>query len=165
MRFPTMWYVRLAKPQISLSICAVWSVLLWKPIWPKITQKCVYGDEMFLSTKLLKHPSPIKRVLHINLDTSDVSMQHLCITAPKYGGLYRPFYDIRNTQFLSIFLVIRVQKWKVPDRLWCKLSAYQNMPNLAINYESVSARPLFRLNPQPDPSTLYSYNPTLLFLW
>ena len=34
----------------------------------------------------------------------------LCITAPKYGGLYRTFYDIRNTQFLSIFLVKRVQK-------------------------------------------------------
>ena len=25
MSFPTMWYVRLAKPQISLRICAVWS--------------------------------------------------------------------------------------------------------------------------------------------
>ena len=25
MGFPTMWYVRLAKPQISLRICAVWS--------------------------------------------------------------------------------------------------------------------------------------------
>ena len=25
MRFPTMWYVRPAKPQISLRICAVWS--------------------------------------------------------------------------------------------------------------------------------------------
>ena len=98
-------------------------MLLWRPIWPKITQKCVYGDEMFLTTKLFKHPSPIKRVLHINLDTSDVPMQHLCITAPKYGGLYRTFYDIRNTQFLSIFLVIRVQKWKLADRLWCKLSA------------------------------------------
>ena len=77
----------------------------------------------FLLTKLLKHPSPIKRELHINLDTSDVSLQHLCIKAQKYGGLYRTFYDIRNTQLLSIFLVIRVQKWKMTDRLWCKLSA------------------------------------------
>ena len=97
-------------------------MLLRRPIWPKRTQKCVYGDEMFLSTILLKHPSSIKRVLHINLDTSDVPMQHLCITAPKYGGLYRTFYDIRNTQFLSIFLVIREQKWKMTDRLWCKHS-------------------------------------------
>ena len=72
-------------------------------IWPKRTQKCVYGDEMILCTILLKYPSPIYRVLHINLDTSDVPMQHLCITAPKYGGLYRTFYDKRNTQFLSIF--------------------------------------------------------------
>ena len=92
-------------------------------MWPKRTQKCVYGNEMFLSTKCLKHPSPIKRVLHINLDNSDVPMQHLCSTALKYGGLYRTFYDIRNTQFLSVFLVIRVQKRKMTDGLWCKLSA------------------------------------------
>ena len=78
---------------------------------------------MFLSSKLLKHLSPINRYLHINIDTPDVPMQHLCITALKYGGLYRTFYDIRKTQFLSIFLVIRVQKWKMTDRLWCKLSA------------------------------------------
>ena len=65
---------------------------------------------MFLSTILLKHPSPIKRVLHINLDTSDVPMQHVRITASTYGGLYRTFYDIRNTQFLSIFHVIQLQK-------------------------------------------------------
>ena len=71
-------------------------------MWPK-KQKCVYGDEMFLSTILLKHPSPIYRVLHINIDTSDVPMQHLCVIAPKYGGLYRTFYDIRNAQFLSFF--------------------------------------------------------------
>ena len=93
------------------------------PIWPKRTQKSVYGDELFLSTILLKHPSGINRVLQINLDTYDVPMHHLCITAPKYGGLYRTFNDIRNTQFLSIFLVIRVQKWEMTDRLWCQLSA------------------------------------------
>ena len=78
---------------------------------------------MFLSTISLKHPSPIKRVLHINLDTSDVPMQHFCTTATKYGGLYRTFYDIRNTLFLYILLVMRVQKWKMTDKLWCKLSA------------------------------------------
>ena len=65
---------------------------------------------MFLSTILSKHPSHINCALHINLDTSDVPMQHLYITEPKYGGLYRTFYGVRNTQFLSIFLVIRVQK-------------------------------------------------------
>ena len=78
---------------------------------------------MFLSTILLKHPSSINCVLHINLNTSDVQMQHLRITAPKYGGLYRTFYDLRNTQFLSIFHVIRVQKWKMTNSLCCKLSA------------------------------------------
>ena len=73
-------------------------------MWPKRTQKCVYVDEMFLSTILLKHPSPNNRVMRINFDTSDVPMHHLCITAPKYGGLYRTFYDIRNTQgFFRVF--------------------------------------------------------------
>ena len=58
---------------------------------------------MFLSTISLKHPSPITCVLHISLDTSDVRMQHLCITASKYGGLYRTFYDILNTQYFVDF--------------------------------------------------------------
>ena len=87
-------------------------MLLWRLIGPKGAQKCVYGDEMFLSSLLLKHPSPINSVLHIDLDTSDVPMQHLCITAPKYGGLYRTFYDIRNTQFLSIFFRHKSAKMK-----------------------------------------------------
>ena len=90
----------------KVAIFMQYSVLLRRPIWPKRTQKCVYGDEMFLSTIVLRHPSPINRVLHINLDTSDFPMQHLCNAAPKYGGLYRTFYDTHNTQFLSIFPLI-----------------------------------------------------------
>ena len=76
----------------------------------KLMQKCIYEDEMFLTTISLEHPSPINCVLHINLDTSDVRMQHLCITTSKYGGLYRTFYDICYTQYFVDFLVIRVQK-------------------------------------------------------
>ena len=135
------------------------SVLLWRPIWPIRTQNRVSGDEMFLSTILLKHPSPIKRVLQINLDTSDCPMQHFWITAPKYGGLYRTFYDIRNTQFLSIFLVIRVQKWKMTDRLWFKLSALSKHAKpydklwICLNEAPISieptARPLYFILIQP----------------
>ena len=136
-------------------------MLLWRPIWSKRTQKCVYDDEMFLSSKLLKHSSPINRLLHINLDTSDVPMQHLCITAPKYGGLFRTFYDIHESQFLSIFFVIRVQNEKWPTCCGVNFRLYQNMSNFMMNYESVPARPHFRLNPQPNPSTLYSYNPNV----
>ena len=40
-----------------------------------------------------------------------------------FGGLYRTFYDIRIAQFLLIFLVLQVQKWKMANRLCCKLSA------------------------------------------
>ena len=67
---------------------------------------------MFLSTILLKHPSAIKRVLLINLDTSDVPMQH--VTAPNFGGLYKTFYDIRNTQFSSIFSSYKCKNKKRP---------------------------------------------------
>ena len=114
---------------------------------------------MILSTILSKHPSSIKRVLLVNLDTSDVPMQHLCMTAPKYGGLYRTFYDVRNTQFLSIFLVIRVQKWKMTDRLWCKLSALSKHAKpygklwISLNDAPISseptARPLYFILIQP----------------
>ena len=65
---------------------------------------------MFLSTISLKHQSSIDCVLHINLDISDVRMQHLCITASKYGGLNMTVYGIRNTQYFVDFVVIRVQK-------------------------------------------------------
>ena len=102
---------------------------------------------MFLSTILLKHPSPNNRVLLINLDTSDVPMQHLCITAPKYGGLYRTFYDIRNTQFLSIVLVIRVQKWKMTNRLWCKLPAPSKHVKLYDNLWISLSEALFLIKP------------------
>ena len=62
---------------------------------------------MFLFSQFLKHSPSINRLLHINFDTSDALMQHLCIATPKYGGLYRTFYDIRKAQFLSIFLVCK----------------------------------------------------------
>ena len=78
---------------------------------------------MFLSTISLKHPSPINCVLVINFDTSDVRMQRFCIAASKYGGLYRTFYDIRNTQYFVDFSRHTGQKGKITDRLWCKLSA------------------------------------------
>ena len=125
------------------------------------TQKCVYGDEMFLSTILLKHPSHINCVLLINLDTSDIPMQHLGITASKYGGLYRTFYDKRNTQFLSIFSSYECRNEKWPTGCGVNFRLYQNMSNFMINYESVSASPRFGLNPQPVPSILYSYNPNV----
>ena len=116
---------------------------------------------MFLSTILLLHPLLIICVLHNNLDTSDVPMQHLYITKPKYGGLYRTFYGVRNTQFLSIFLVIRVQKWKMTDSMWCKLSALSKHVKLFDKlWISLSEAP-FSIEPTAEPTTLYSYNPNV----
>ena len=136
-------------------------MLVWRPIWPKRTQKCVYGDEMFLSTILLKRPSGINRVLHINLDTSDVPMQHLCITAPKYGGLYRTNRTYVILSFCRFFSSYECKNEKWPTGCGVNVRLYQNMSNFMINYESVSVRPRFRLNPQPDTSSLYSYNPNV----
>ena len=118
---------------------------------------------MFLSTISLKHLSPITCVLHISLDTSDVRMQHLCITASKYGGLFRAFYDILNTQYFVDFSRHTSAKMKKKTPTGCgeNFRLYQNMSNFMINYKSVSARPRFQLNPQPDPSTFYSYNPNV----
>ena len=114
---------------------------------------------MFLPSNFLKHSLPINRLLHINLDTFDVPMQHLCITAQKYGGLYRTIYDICKTQFLSIFLIIRVQKWKMINTLWCKLSALSKhvkiYDKLWINLSEApftiepTARPLYFILIQP----------------
>ena len=100
---------------------------------------------------------PINRLLHIDLHTSDVPMPHFNITAPKYGGLYRAFCDILKTQFLSIFLVIRVQKWKLTGMLWCKLSALSKHVKLYDKLWISVSGPHFLLNPQTNTSTLYSY--------
>ena len=116
----------------------------------------------FLSTKLLKHSSPINRVLHINLDTSDGPMQHLCITAPKYGGLYRTFYDIRNTQFCRFFSSYECKNKKMTDRLWCKLSALSKHAKPCDKLRiSLSEAPI-SIEPTARPLYLYSYNPNVV---
>ena len=51
MRFPTMWYVRPAKPQISLRICAVWSEPL---LVACIFYECLATDWTSLGVSKLK---------------------------------------------------------------------------------------------------------------
>ena len=63
--------------------------------------------------------------------------------------------------FCRFFLSYECKNEKWPTGCGVNFRLYQNMSNVLINYESVSARPHFRLNPQPDPSTLYSYNPNV----
>ena len=89
----------------------------------RMAQKCVYGDEMFLSTISLKHPSPINCVLHINLYTSGVECS--IYVSPHQSVVDYPghFMTYVILSILSIVLVIRVQKLKITDRLWCKLLA------------------------------------------
>ena len=93
-------------------------MLLRRPIWPKRTQECVYGDEMFCLQYYwnIRHPLTVYCTSILILPTLQCS-----ICASQHQSMV--FYVIRTTQFLSIFLVIRVRKWKMTNWLWCKLSA------------------------------------------
>ena len=71
-------------------------------------------------------------------------------------GNFMTYEILSFCRFFSSYECKKNEKW--PTGCGVNYQLYQNMPNLVINYESASARPLFRLNPQPDPSTLYSYN-------
>ena len=137
-------------------------MLQWRPIWPKRTQKRVYGGEMFLSTILLKHPSPINRVLHINLDTRPTFQCSICAAPHQsmvdYTGHFMTYVILSFCRFFSSYEG-KNGKWLTGCgvNFWL----YQNMSYFTINYESVSARSRFRLNPQLDPFSLYSYNPNV----
>ena len=76
-----------------------------------------------------------------------------------YTGHFMTYAILSFCRFFSSY-ESKNEKWPTGCCVNCRLC--QNMPNLVINYESVSARPLFRLNPQSDPSTLYSYNPNVV---
>ena len=110
--------------------------------------------------------SGVRRVLkkllnQVNPCTSISILPTCCITAPKYGGLYRTFLSYVILSFCRCFSSYECKNEKWPTSCGVKFRLYQNMSNFMINYESVSARPRFRLNPQPDPSTLYLYNPNV----
>ena len=63
--------------------------------------------------------------------------------------------------FCQIFSSYECKNEKWPTGWGVNFRLYQNMSNFLINYESVSANPRFWLNPQPDPSSLYSNNPNI----
>ena len=96
---------------------------------------------MFLFSILLKHPSPINSVMHINLDTSDVPIQHLCIATPKYEGLYKTFYEYVILSFCRFFFRHTSAKMKNDQQV--VVETFGSYQNFMINYESVSARPPF----------------------
>ena len=76
-----------------------------------------------------------------------------------YTGHFTTYVILSFCRFFSSY-ECRNEKW--PTGCDVNFLLYQNMANHMINYESVSARPQFRLNPQPDPSSLYSYNPNVV---
>ena len=71
-----------------------------------------------------------------------------------YTGHFMTYVILSFCRFFSSY-ECKIEKWPTGGGVNFRL--YQNMSNFMINYESVSARPQYRLNQQPDPSTLYSY--------
>ena len=136
-------------------------MLLWRPIWSKRTQKCVYSDETLLSTILLKHRSAItvyctSILTLLTLQCSICASPHQSMV--DYTGHFRTCVILSFCRFFSSY-ECKNEKWPTGCGVFFRL--YQNMSNFMINYESVSVRPRFRLNQQPDPSTLYSYSPNI----
>ena len=136
-------------------------MLLRRPIWPKRTQKCVYGDEIVLPSKLLNHSSPIT-VYSTSISTLWTFQCSICASPHKsmvdYTGQLMTYVKLSFCRFFSSY---ECTNEKRPTRCGVNFRLYQNMSKFMINYESISARPRLRLNPQPDPSTLYSYNPNV----
>ena len=131
-------------------------MLLWRPIWPKRTHKCVNGDEIFLSTILLKHCHPLT-VYCTPISTLPTFQCSICASPHQsmvdYTGHFMTYVMLIFCRFFSSY-ECKNEKW--PTGCGVNFQLYQNMSIFMINYESVSTRPRFRLTPQSDPSTLYS---------
>ena len=69
-----------------------------------------------------------------------------------YTGHFMTFVILSFCQFFSSY---ECKNEKRPTGCGVNFRLYQNMSNFMINYESVLARHLFWLKPEPDPSTLY----------
>ena len=133
-------------------------MLLWRPIWPKRTQKCVYGDEMFFVDKIIETSVYCTSILTLpTFQCSICASPHQSMV--DYTGHFLTYAIL---SFCRLFSSYECKNEKLPTGCGVSCRLYQNMPKLVINYELVSERPLFRLNPQPDPSTLYSYNPNVV---
>ena len=76
----------------------------------------------------------------------------------EYTGHFMVYVVLSFCRFF-LWYECKNKKWRTGCGVNVRL--YQNMSNFLINHESVSTRPRFRLNPQADPSFLYSYNPNV----
>ena len=73
-----------------------------------------------------------------------------------YTGHFMAYVILSLCRFFSSY-ECKNENW--PSGCGVNVRLYQNISYFMINYESMSARSRFRLNPQPDSSTKYSYNP------
>ena len=73
-----------------------------------------------------------------------------------YTGHFKTYVILSFCRFFSSY-ECKNEKWPTCCGVYFRL--YQNMSNFMINYESVSVRPLFQFNPQPDSSTFLLIQP------
>ena len=126
-------------------------MLLWRPIWPKRTQKCANGEAMFLSTILLNIPHPLT-VYCTPISILPLFECSICESAHQSmvdnTGHFMTYVIL---SILSIFLVIRVQKWKMTDRLWCKLLALSKHVKLYNKLWIILSEAQFLIEPTARP--------------
>ena len=137
------------------------SVLLWRPLWPKRTQKCVYDDELICLQYYWNTLHPLN--VYCTSISAHPTFQCIICALPHqsivdYTGHFITYVILSFCRFFSSY-ECKNEKW--PTGCGVNFRLYQNMSNFMIDYDSVSVRPNFWLNPQPDPSTLYSYNPNV----
>ena len=113
MRFPTMWYVRPAKPQISLRICAAWSEpLLDAWIFYVMSRYCIISG---------KSTAPHRR-WNTNLSTFCINQQIFSVMTLKIRSMSQNsdwLFIISSCCILANFVII----W-LPDQ--AMLSMYQS---------------------------------------
>ena len=118
----------------------------------------------FLSTILLKHPPPPHLLVYCTSISTLPTFQSSICTLPHQSMVdYKGHFmtDVKLS-FCCFFSSYECKNEKRPTSCGVNFWLSQNMSNFMINYESVSARSRFGLDPQPDPSTLYSYNPNVV---
>ena len=106
---------------------------------------------MFISTILLKHVSPIEHVLYIRLVTFDFLMRQFCISAFKYCGLYRTFYDRCSIQYFVENSRSTSAKFKTTDIVICKLWTQSKHVKLFDNLRTSLNETMFSIRPGARP--------------
>ena len=109
MRFPTMWYVRPPKPQISLRICAVWAeplLVAW------IFYECTATDgTSFWVSKLKRRLHKLVRVY----SCQNATLLEITCCGSYISYLLRNFYGLDNSRGSHIKQTQHSRHWGIAN--------------------------------------------------